>query len=76
METALVAAVVVGSGTNSVSSSITSNVSEQSYYDGSTGGSSGAAAPQNTISQYITGHGGSSQNGLAVFNISVLEHLQ
>ena len=60
-----------GSGTNSVSSSITSNVSEQSYYDGSTGGSSGAAAPQNTIEQYVTGHGGSGQDGLAVVAITV-----
>ena len=60
-----------GSGTNSVSTSITSSVSEQSYYDGSTGGSSGAAAPQNTISEYVTGHGGSGQDGLAVVSITV-----
>ena len=64
-----------GSGTNSISSSITSNVSQTAYYNGSTGSSSGAAAPQNSISQYVSGHGGAGQDGLAVVSITVIGSL-
>ena len=60
-----------GSGQYSVSSSISSDVSNISEATGSQGSSSGAAAPQNSISQYVSGHGGASQNGLAVVSISV-----
>ena len=64
-----------GSGTNSVSSSITSNVSQTAYYNGSTGSSSGAVAPQNSIPQYVSGHGGAGQDGLAVVSITVIGSL-
>ena len=62
-----------GSGNNSISTNL--SVSETAYSNGSTGGSSGAAAPQNSISQYVTGHGGSGQDGLAVVAITVLGSL-
>ena len=62
-----------GSGNNSISTNL--SVSETAYSNGSTGGSSGAAAPQNTIEQYVTGHGGSGQDGLAVVAMTVLGSL-
>ena len=62
-----------GSGNNSISTNL--SVSQTAYSNGSTGGSSGAAAPQNTIEQYVTGHGGSGQDGLAVVALTVLGSL-
>ena len=60
-----------GSGAKFVSPNIINDVSNVTESSGSQGSSSGAAAPQNSISQYVAGHGGASQNGLAVVSISV-----
>ena len=60
-----------GSGAYFISSSLSSDVSNISEATGNQGSSSGAAAAQNSIPQYVSGHGGASQNGLAVVSISV-----
>ena len=60
-----------GSGIYSISSSLSSDVTNILEAIGSQGSSSGAAAPYNTIEQYVTGHGGSGQDGLAVVAITV-----
>ena len=62
-----------GSG-NTVISNISSDITGTTYTSGSTG--SGAVAPQNSISQYVSGHGGASQDGLAVISLTVLGSLE
>ena len=53
-----------GGGSGLVSGAITNIVS----YNGNTGSSSGAAAPNSSDPYYISGRGGSSQNGLVVLS--------
>ena len=64
-----------GSGSKFVSPNIINDVSNVTESSGSQGSSSGATAPYNTIGQYVTGHGGSGQDGLAVVSMTVLGSL-
>ena len=60
-----------GSGAVFVAATIVNDVSGTSYSNGSNGQAGGVSAPQSGLSEYVSGHGGSSQNGLAVVSISV-----
>lgn len=60
-----------GSGAVFVAATIINDVSGTSYSNGSNGQAGGVSAPQSGLSEYVSGHGGSSQNGLAVVSISV-----